>query len=112
MRSARYWPDRTDPPRVRPSAPSSFDKEFLMNRFLSITLITTAIVVLAACSTASSGQVTQPSIDPNAVRISANDLAFSTSTLTAPAGKPFQIAFDNQESAPHNVAIYRDASTA
>jgi plastocyanin len=83
-----------------------------MNRFLSTALITTAMVVLAACSTASSGQVARPSIDPNAVRISANNLAFSTSTLTAPAGKPFQIAFDNQESAPHNVAIYKDSSAA
>jgi plastocyanin len=83
-----------------------------MSRFLSTALITTAIVVLAACSAASSGQVPQPSIDPNAVHISANDLAFSTSTLTAPAGKPFQIAFDNQESAPHNVAIYKDSSVA
>jgi plastocyanin len=83
-----------------------------MNRFLSTALITTAIVVLAACSTASTGQVAQPSIDPNAVRISANNLAFSTSTLTAPAGKPSQIAFDNQESAPHNVAIYKDSSAA
>jgi plastocyanin len=44
--------------------------------------------------------------------IAAKDLAFSTSTLSAPANKPFQIAFDNQESAPHNVAIYRDSSAA
>jgi plastocyanin len=32
--------------------------------------------------------------------------------LTAPADKPFQIVFDNQEAALHNVAIYRDASAA
>ena len=37
---------------------------------------------------------------------------FSTDTLSAPADEPFQIAFDNQEGAPHNVAIYRDSSAA
>lgn len=41
----------------------------------------------------------------------AKDLAFSTATLTAPADKEFQIDFDNQDSAPHNIAI-KDASGA
>ena len=57
------------------------------------------------------GQLEQ-SIDPDALRISAKDLKFSTSTLSTPADEPFQIAFDNQEGAPHNVAIYRDSSAA
>jgi len=81
-----------------------------MNRILSSALITIAIVVLAACSAGSSGRAAEPSIDPDALSISAKDLVFSTSTLSAPADEPFQIAFDNQESAPHNVAIYRDSS--
>jgi plastocyanin len=51
-----------------------------------------------------------PSIDPNALTIVAKDLQFSTAALTAPAGEPFQITFDNQDGAPHNVAIYRDPS--
>jgi plastocyanin len=83
-----------------------------MNRFLSTALITTAIVALAACSAASSARTAEPSIDPDALTISAKDLKFSTSTLSAPAGKPFQIAFDNQDGAPHNVAIYRDSSAS
>jgi plastocyanin len=81
-----------------------------MNRLLSSALITTAIVALAACSAGSSGRAVEPSIDPDALTIAAKGLAFSTSTLSAPADAPFQIAFDNQESAPHNVAIYRDSS--
>ena len=40
------------------------------------------------------------------VEISAKDLAFSTDELSVPAGKPFRISFNNQDSAPHNVAIY------
>lgn len=81
-----------------------------MNRLVSSVLITTAIVALAACSSGSSGRGVEPSIDPDALTIAAKDLEFSTSTLSAPADEPFKIAFDNQEGAPHNVAIYRDAS--
>lgn len=81
-----------------------------MNRLLSLALTTIAIVTLAACSAGSSGRTVEPSIDPDALMITAKDLAFSTGALSAPADAPFQIAFDNQESAPHNVAIYRDSS--
>jgi plastocyanin len=83
-----------------------------MNRLLSTALIAAAILALAGCSAASSAGTAKPSIDPNALTISAKDLKFSISTLPARAGKPFQIAFDNQDSAPHNVAIYRDSSAA
>ncbi len=45
--------------------------------------------------------------------IVAKSSAFDTSCLAAPAGKPFTIAFDNQDpGVPHNVAIYTDASAA
>jgi plastocyanin len=81
-----------------------------MSRLLSSTLLPIAILITAACSAGSSRPTNAPSIDPDALLISARDLKFSTSTLAAPAHKPFQIAFDNQESAPHNVAIYRDIS--
>jgi plastocyanin len=80
---------------------------------LSTALTIIAALALAACSagsSGSSGQPIAPSIDPDALRIAADDGAFSTLTLSAPADEPFQIAFDNQESAPHNVAIYSDDS--
>jgi plastocyanin len=69
------------------------------------------VLVLAACSSGTSANASSgppESVDPNALRISAKDLKFSTSTLDAPADKPFSIVFDNQEAAPHNVAIYKD----
>lgn len=44
------------------------------------------------------------------VRIAANNIAFDQAALTAPAGRPFSIVFENQEPVPHNVAIYTDAS--
>jgi plastocyanin len=80
-----------------------------MNRLLSSALIAAAVLA-AACSSGSSGPTVAPSIDPDALTIAADDLAFSTSTLAAPADEPFQIAFDNREGAPHNVAIYGDSS--
>lgn len=84
-----------------------------MSRLFTSTLLTIAIVMTAACSTGSSSSTVAPSMDPDALMISAKDLKFSTSTLAAPANEPIQIAFDNQESAPHNVAIYGDpAATA
>lgn len=83
-----------------------------MNRLRSTALITIAIVGLAACSAGSAGRTVEPSIDPDALTIAADDLEFSTSRLSAPADEPFQVAFDNQESAPHNVAIYRDESAS
>jgi plastocyanin len=72
------------------------------------------VLVLAACSSGAAAAPSGPpeSVDPNAVRISAKDLRFSTSTLSAPADKPFNIAFDNQEAAPHNVAIYKDQTAS
>jgi plastocyanin len=83
-----------------------------MIRFLSIALVATAMVALAACSAASSAGTVAPSADANAIQISANNLKFSTATLSAPAGKSFQIQFTNQEAAPHNVAIYKDQSAS
>jgi plastocyanin len=69
------------------------------------------VLVLGACSGASANNP-EPTGSPvaapagDAVLISSKDLKFSTSTLSAPANKPFQIVYDNQEGAPHNVAIY------
>ena len=81
-----------------------------MHRPLIVLSITAAIVALTACSSGPSSRTTDSSIDPHAVTIAARDLKFSMSTISAPANEPFQLAFDNQESAPHNVAIYRDNS--
>lgn len=78
-----------------------------MNQLLPSALLITAIA-LAGCSGWSSGGPVPSSVDPDVPRIAAKGLTFSTSILLAPADEPFQIVFDNQEAAPHNVAIYRD----
>jgi mono/diheme cytochrome c family protein/plastocyanin len=54
------------------------------------------------------------STDPNAkvVTVTAQNIAFTTTTVTAPAGAAFTLSFDNQDpSIPHDVQI-KDASGA
>jgi cytochrome c oxidase subunit 2 len=46
-----------------------------------------------------------------AVDIAALNIAFDKNELSVPAGAPFQIRFDNQESQPHNVAIHEGSAT-
>jgi plastocyanin len=81
-----------------------------MKRLLASLLL--PIAVLVACAGGSANPTTQASVGPDALSIEANGLAFSTTSLTALADEPFQIVFDNQDAALHNVAIYRDASAA
>jgi plastocyanin len=46
------------------------------------------------------------------VAISASNLAFEQTSITAPAGKAFQITFDNKDAGvPHNVAIHKDSAS-
>ncbi len=75
---------------------------------LAVAAVTAALT--ASCAAGSDRPGPSQSIDLNAPAISARGLAFSTGTLSAPAGRPFQLVFDNQSAVPHNVAIYEDAS--
>ena len=73
--------------------------------------------VLAACSGASADPNTAspaPTGAPagDAVTITAKDLKFGQTEVTVPADAAFDLVFDNQEGAPHNVAIYADASAS
>jgi plastocyanin len=85
---------------------------------LTLTLGLLALAaVLAACSGASAapGSTGQPpaggGAQPpaggtgDAVTVVARDIAFQTSDVTVKAGAPVTIAFDNQDGAPHNIAI-------
>ena len=71
--------------------------------------------VLAACSgtsTAANGSpVPAGSPSGDTVTVVAKDLKFTTPAVSAKVGSPFIIAFDNQDGAPHNIAI-SDASGA
>ena len=71
--------------------------------------------VLAACSGATAAAPTPaaPAGNPSgdAVTIVAKDMKFVQSAVPVKAGAAFDLVFDNQEGAPHNVAI-SDASGA
>ena len=79
-----------------------------MKRIVPLLALAVLAVVMAACSGSASPAAPSASPDPNAIQLSANNLKFSTDSLSAAADKAFQIQFNNQEGAPHNVAIYKD----
>jgi cytochrome c oxidase subunit 2 len=45
------------------------------------------------------------------IAIAAQNIAFDTAELSAPADVPFKIDFDNREAVPHNVAIHEGSPT-
>ena len=53
-----------------------------------------------------------PSLPAADVTLTAVNIDFDPKTLTVPATKPFTIAFDNQDSAPHDVVIKDGSGTA
>ncbi len=85
-----------------------------MKRLTLVFGLVALAAVLAACSGASAAPATPA--DPGtpsgaAVSISAKDMKFSPSQVSVKAGATFSIDFDNQDGAPHNIAI-SDASGA
>ncbi|MEO8437177.1 MAG: cupredoxin domain-containing protein [Chloroflexota bacterium] len=100
-------------------------------RFSSVALL--SAVIIAGCAAANPGwtYVPAPSITPppssaasagasgpvgsanaNLVVISASGIKFEQTTVTAPAGKPFQIEFENKDAGtPHNVAVHQGNPT-
>jgi plastocyanin len=81
-------------------------------------VLTLGPIVLAALVAACGGSSASPSTSApaaagsgEAITVVAKDIAFSPTAITAPAGKAFTLILDNQESAPHNIAI-SDASGA
>jgi plastocyanin len=82
---------------------------------LTLTLgLLSLAAVLAACSGASANPGTASPAPTGAaagdvVTVTAKDLKFGQAEVTVPADEAFDLVFDNQEGAPHNVAI-SDAS--
>jgi plastocyanin len=77
------------------------------------------VFTMAACSGAASTTPLPSGAQPpsDCVRVaegvitfSAKDLEFSAPCMVANAGEAFTIHFTNEDSQPHNVAIYQDSS--
>ena len=75
-------------------------------------LLSLGLVALAAVSAACSTATAQPAPSGPIVdgpTIVAKDLKFDQASVEVKADQNFTLHFDNQESAPHNVAIYGDS---
>lgn len=77
-------------------------------RFLATGAMAMA-VLLAACSTAAGGQSSTPPSEADAT-VTAVDMAFNPGTVTLTVDDDMTIALVNNDSMPHNIAIYTDAS--
>lgn len=85
-----------------------------MKRIAQALGIAALAIAAAACSGGAAPATdapSQPASSPagDAIVIVAKDLKFGTASVAAPAGEAFEIVLDNQESAPHNIAI-KDAA--
>ena len=82
---------------------------------LTIGLVVLA-AVLAACSNTSAAPASSDPGSPapagDTVTVTAKDLKFTTAEVAVPAGKAFDLVFDNQDGAPHNLAVYTDSSAS
>ena len=87
----------------------------LLRRGGALSLAIALSGVLAACSTpAESGDGSDNAgggtvaVVDGVVELSAANLEFDASVIEAPAGEAFTIRFTNDDSAPHNVAVYTE----
>jgi plastocyanin len=60
----------------------------------------------ASAATAMPGPTAKAEMNNVTVNLSARNIAFDKSTITVPAGANVTMNFDNQESIPHNFALY------
>jgi len=76
--------------------------------FLALGLVVIAAMSAACASSAPVPSVSGP-VDPNGPTVVAKDMKFQTGQVEVKAGQNLTLHFDNQDSAPHNVAIYTDS---
>ena len=79
---------------------------------LLLLLLGVGALTMVACSGGGGAAASVTPPPDAAVSIDANNLKFSTAELAVPADARFKLFFRNLESAPHNVAIYKDSSAS
>ena len=67
--------------------------------------------VLTGCSSPAGSAAPPPSAPLAGAVVTAQGNAFDRTQLAIPAGRPFQLLFENREGAPHNVRIYDNPDT-
>jgi plastocyanin len=82
-----------------------------MRNHLSRAPLGIAIVLaatLAGCGSSGGSVAPPPSAPAGGAVITAQNTKFDRAALEVPAGKPFQLLFENREGVPHNVRIYAE----
>ncbi|MDP9340702.1 MAG: cupredoxin domain-containing protein [Actinomycetota bacterium] len=83
-----------------------------MGKLALLCVVAVGSLLLAACGGGST-RTTVTNCSPSGTKLSvtAKNIVFDTTCLAAPAGRPFTIAFHNEDgSTTHNMAIYTDSS--
>jgi plastocyanin len=98
--------------------------KYKVNRFMVIGAVLVALVILAtgcssskttpyaATTTSVAPPVSTAAANTVTINISAQNVAFDQSAITVKAGAQVTMVFNNQDSMPHNVAIYTDKSAS
>lgn len=81
-------------------------------KYLRLAFIGAALAVITACGSASGDTGGEADPADADYSITTADMAFDQSTLTVTAGEAFTLALVNEDSAPHNVAIFTDSSAS
>jgi plastocyanin len=77
-----------------------------------VSLLLAAVLLLSACGDASpSGSVECRAAVDGELTITADLLVFDTACIILPAGETVTLILVNDDTDPHNVAIYTDSST-
>jgi plastocyanin len=80
---------------------------------LVLTLGLAAVTALsAACAASAPAPSVSGPVDPNGPTVVAKDMKFQTGSVEVKAGQNVTLHFDNEDSAPHNVAIFKDSSAS
>jgi plastocyanin len=80
-----------------------------MKRLIAALGIVVVASVAAACSSTSAAQPVPSGPVADGPTIVAKDMKFQTPSVEVKAGTNLTLHFDNQDGAPHNVAIYTDS---
>jgi plastocyanin len=83
-----------------------------MKRILLALGVVALAAITAACSTTAAKPAAPSGPAMDGPTIVAKDLKFQTASVEVKAGSNVTIHLDNQDSAPHNVAVYTDSSAA
>jgi plastocyanin len=84
----------------------------MMKRLVATLGLLIVAAVAAACSSSASAPAAPSGPVADGPTIVAKDMKFQTSSVEVKAGSNVTIHFDNQDSVPHNVAIYTDSSAS